>query len=198
MIRLHLQLPPMLGPTGRIPQRSNPVNPTYRPNQRPPQPVAPTASVQNFHPMKQPLPVGHVDASASGSVPAFQAIEEDPQDEEGDDEAMEPGDLIPGAGVHFIKPTKRKLAMATAVKRVLEKGVFSKGRRSSLIVRAASLSTQDLVLLQEQVTELSNSRQSEDKNEVHDVAERGSDTSATDLEPSAFFEAKAQETKTTF
>ena len=49
------------------------MNPTYRPNQRPPQPVAPTASVQNFHSMKQPLPVGHVDASASGSVPAFPA-----------------------------------------------------------------------------------------------------------------------------
>ena len=108
-----------------------------------------------------------------------------PQDEEGDDEAMEPGDLIPGAGVGFIKPTKRKLAKATAVKRVMGKGVLSKGRRSSLIVKAASLSTQDLVLLQEQVTELSDSRQSEDKNEVQDVAEQGSDISATDLEPSA-------------
>ena len=96
------------------------------------------------------------------------------------------GDLIPGAGVGFIKPTKRKLAKATAVKRVLGKGVFSKGRRSSLIVKASSLSTQDLVLLlQEQVTELSNSPQSEDKNDVHDVAEQGSDISATDLEPSA-------------
>ena len=65
--------------------------------------------------------------------------------------------------------------------------VFSQegGRRSSLIVKAASLSTQDLVLLQEQVTELSNSRQNEDKNEVQDVAEQGSDISATELEPSA-------------
>ena len=65
------------------------------------------------------------------------------------------------------------------------------------------MSTQDLVLLQEQVTELSNSRQNEDKNEVQDVAEQESDISATELEPSAsfgvaFFEAKAQETKTTF
>ena len=98
---------------------------------------------------------------------------------------MEPGDLIPGAGVGFLKPTKLKLAKATAVKRVLGKGVFSKGRRSSLTVKAASLSTQDLVLLQEQVNELSNSRQSEDKTEVHDVAEQGSDFLATDLEPSA-------------
>ena len=104
-------------------------------------------------------------------------IEDVPQDEEGDDEAMEPGDLIPGAGVGFIKPTKRKLAKATAVKRVLGKGVFSRGRRSSLMVKAASLSTHDLVLLQEQVTELSNSRQNEDK--------QGSDISAAELEPSA-------------
>ena len=101
------------------------------------------------------------------------------------DEAMEPGDIIPGAGVGFIKPTKRKLAKATAVKRVLGKGVFSKGRRPSLIVKAATLSTHDLVLLQEQVTELSNSRQNEDKNEVQDIAERRSEISATDLEPSA-------------
>ena len=40
MIRLHLQFLP------------NPVNPTYRPNQRPPQQVAPTASVQNFSPVE--------------------------------------------------------------------------------------------------------------------------------------------------
>ena len=68
-------------------------------------------------------------------------IEEVPQDEEGDDEAMEPGDLFPGAGVGFIKPTKRKLAEAPAIKRVLGKSAFSKGRRSSLIVKAASLTT---------------------------------------------------------
>ena len=98
---------------------------------------------------------------------------------------MESGALTPGAGVGFIKPTKHKLAQATAVKRVLGKTLFSKGRRSSLIVKAASLSTQDLVLLQEQVTELSNSRQNEDKNEVQVVAEHGSDVSATELEPSA-------------
>ena len=68
---------------------------------------------------------------------------------------------------------KCRLSKATAVNRVLRKGAFSKGRRSSLIVKAATLSTHDLVLLQ--VTELSNSRQNEDKNEVHDVAEQGSD-----------------------
>ena len=63
---------------------------------------------------------------------------------------MESGALTPaGAGVGFIKPTKRKLAKASAIKRVLGKGAFSKGRRLSLIVRSASLSTQDLVLLQE-------------------------------------------------
>ena len=110
--------------------------------------------------------------------------EEDPHDE-GDDESMEPGDITPGAGVGFIKPTKRRLSKATAVNRVLRKGAFSKGRRSSLIVKAATLSTHDLVLLQEQVTELSNSRQNEDKNEVQDIAERRSEISATDLEPSA-------------
>ena len=94
---------------------------------------------------------------------------------------MESGALTPtGAEVGFIKPTKRKLAKASAVKRV-----FSRGRRSSLIARAASLSTHDLVLLQEQVTALSNSRQSEDKNEVQDIAERRSEITATDLEPSA-------------
>ena len=101
-------------------------------------------------------------------------IEETPQDEEGDDEAMETGDPIHGAGVGFIKPTSSPRL-----------GVFSKGRRSSLIVKATSLSTHDLVLLQEQVTELSNSRQNEDKNEVQDIAEQRSDISATDLEPSA-------------
>ena len=62
-----------VGPTCRLPQRSNPVNPTYRPNQRPHQPVAPTASVQNFPPLNHPLLVGLVDAGASGSVPAFPA-----------------------------------------------------------------------------------------------------------------------------
>ena len=96
-------------------------------------------------------------------------IEEIPQDEEGDDESMASGALTPFAGVGFIKPTKRKLAKATAVKRVMGKSLFSKGRRSSLILKAASLSTQDLVLLQEQVTDLSNSRQNEDKNEVQVV-----------------------------
>ena len=278
--------PCAVGHTGRPPQRSNPVNPTYWPNQRSHQPVVLTASVQNFPPMNQPLRDGVVDAAASVSFPAFPVgnldwlknflqqilspedylkyqslfkpspqkeevplalqlanktkergsvlakierervlvgdlkakyekhtetltqlmerkyslqreieelealsaaaeakqqgvpvepvapgppqgsqpvgprdvfpgppplIEGVPQDE-GDDESMEPGDITPGAGVGFIKPTKRKLAKATAVKRVLGKGAFSKGGRSSLIVKAATLSTQDLVLLQEQVT----------------------------------------------
>ena len=102
-------------------------------------------------------------------------IEEVPQDEDGDDEAMEPVAITPAAGVGFVKPTKRKLAKAPAI-------------RSSLILKAASLSTQDLVLLQEQVTELSNSRQNEDKNDVQVVAEQGSDISATELEPRASLE----------
>ena len=312
--------PYIVGPTGRQPQRSNPVNPTYRQNQKPPQPMAPSASVQSFPPLNQPVPVGLVETSASGGVPAFPAgsldwlknflqeilspedylkykssfdpapqkeevplalqlanktkergsvlaqierervlvgdlkakyekhtetlsqlmerkyslqreieelemlsaaaeekqhnvpvepvapgpphtpqpvgpretlpgppplMEEDPHVEEGDDESMEPGDITPGAGVGFIKPTKRRLSKATAVNRVLRKGAFSKGRRSSLIVKAATLSTHDLVLLKEQVTELSNSRQNEDKNEVQDIAERRSEISAADLEPSA-------------
>ena len=75
MIRRHLQLPlsHAVGPTGRPLQRSNPVNPTYRPSQRRSQPVAPTASVQHFHPLNQPLPVRLVDAAASGSVLGFPA-----------------------------------------------------------------------------------------------------------------------------
>ena len=40
--------PYTVGPTGRPPQRLNPVNTTYRPNQRASQLVAPTASVQHF------------------------------------------------------------------------------------------------------------------------------------------------------
>ena len=48
-----------------------------------------------------------------------------PQDEEADDEAMESGALTPtGVGVGFIKPTKRKLAKASAIGRVLGKGAF--------------------------------------------------------------------------
>ena len=282
--------PHVVGPTGRQPQRSNPVNPTYRPNQRQQQPMVPSASAQSFPPLNQPVPTGRVETSGSGGVPAFPAgnldwlknflheilspedylkykssfdptpekeevplalqwanktkergsvlaqierervlvadlkakyekhtetltqlmerkyslqreIEElemlsaaaeekqhdvpvDPHDE-GDDESTEPGDITPGAGVGFIKPTKRRLSKATAVNRVLRNCAFSKGRRSSLIAKAATLSTHDLVLLQEQVIELSNSRHNEDKKEVQDIAERGSEISATDLEPSA-------------
>ena len=59
-------------------------------------------------PPQTPQPVGPRDVFPG--PPSL--IEDVPQDEEGDDEAMEPGDLIPGAGVGFIKPTKRKLAKA--------------------------------------------------------------------------------------
>ena len=142
----------------------------------PVEPVAPG-------PPQTPQPVGPRE-TLPGPPPL---MEEDPHDE-GDDESMEPGNITPGAGVGFIKPTKRRLSKATAVNRVLRKGAFSKGRRSSLIVKAATLSTHDLVLLQEQVTELSNSRQNEDKNEVQDIAERRSEISATDLEPCASLE----------
>ena len=52
---------------------------------------------------------------------------------------MEADALTPaGVGVGFIKPTKRQLAKASAVKRVLGKGAFPRGRRSSLIVKAAA------------------------------------------------------------
>ena len=118
-----------------------------------------------------PLPIGPRDVFP-GPPPL---IEEVSQDEEEDDEAMESGALTPtGAGVGFIKPTKRKLVKASAVKRMLGKSAFSKGRMSSLIVKAASLSTQYLVLLQEQESELSKFRQNEDKNEVQVVAEQES------------------------
>ena len=50
------------------------------------------------------------------------------------------------------------------------------------------MSTHDLVLLQEQLTALSNPRQSEDKKEVHVSAEQESDISATELEPRASLE----------
>ena len=54
---------------------------------------------------------------------------------------MEAGALTPtGAGVGFIKPTKCKLANASAVKRVLGKGALSRGHRSSFIVETAALS----------------------------------------------------------
>ena len=126
-------------------------------------------------------------------------VEEVPQGEEGDDgEAMESDALTPaGAGVGFIKPTKRNIAKASAVKCMLGKGAFSKGRTSSLAVKAESLSTDELARFQEDLAALSNSRQSEDKNEVQ-VA----DISATELEPSAFlgsvFRREGTETKTPF
>ena len=57
-----------------------------------------------------------------------------------------------------------------------------------MIVKAGSLSTHDFVLPQEQVTALSNSRQSEDKKEVQVVAEHEPDISASEVEPSASLE----------
>ena len=57
-----------VGPTGRQPQRSNPVKPTYRPNQRQQQPVVPSASVQSFPPLNQLVPTGRVETSGSGGT----------------------------------------------------------------------------------------------------------------------------------
>ena len=48
-------------------------NPTYRPQRQNSKPVPPNGATQNFPPLNQPLPVGLVDAAASGSVPAFPA-----------------------------------------------------------------------------------------------------------------------------
>ena len=50
-----------------------PVNPTYRPNQRQQQPMVPSASVQSFPPLNQPVPTGRVETSGTGGVPAFPA-----------------------------------------------------------------------------------------------------------------------------
>ena len=60
-------------PLGRLPQRSASTNPSYRPQRQNPKPIPPTGTTQNFPPLTQPLPVGVVDASASGSVPPFPA-----------------------------------------------------------------------------------------------------------------------------
>ena len=65
--------PYVVGPTGRQPQRSSPVNPTYRPNQRQQQPMVLSASVQSFLPLNQPVPTGRVETSGTGGVPAFLA-----------------------------------------------------------------------------------------------------------------------------
>ena len=65
--------PYVVVPTGRQPQRSNPVNPTYRTNQRQPQLVVPSASAQSFPPLNQPVPTGRVETSGTGGVPAFPA-----------------------------------------------------------------------------------------------------------------------------
>ena len=65
--------PFVAGPLGRLPQRSAPTNPSYRPQRQNPKPVPPTGTTQNFPPLNQPLPVGLVDAAASGTVPPFAA-----------------------------------------------------------------------------------------------------------------------------
>ena len=65
--------PYVVGPTGRPPQRSNPVNPTFRPNQKQQQPMVPSASVQSFPPLNQPVPTGRVETSGTCGVPAFPA-----------------------------------------------------------------------------------------------------------------------------
>ena len=63
----------LAGPLGRLPQRIAPTNPTYRPQRQNSKPVLPNGATQNFPPLSQILPVGLVDAAASGSVPAFPA-----------------------------------------------------------------------------------------------------------------------------
>ena len=65
--------PFVAGPLGRLPQRTAPTNPTFRPQRQNSKPVPPTGTRQNFPPLNQPLLVGLVDAAASGSVPAFPA-----------------------------------------------------------------------------------------------------------------------------
>ena len=63
----------MAGPLGRLPLKTTPTNPSYRPQRQNSKPVLPTGTTQNFPPLNLPLPVGVVDASASGSVPPFPA-----------------------------------------------------------------------------------------------------------------------------
>ena len=65
--------PFQIGPLGRPPQRIAPTNPTFRPQRQNSKPVLPNGAAQNFPPLNQPLPVGLVDAAASGPVPAFPA-----------------------------------------------------------------------------------------------------------------------------
>ena len=104
-----------------------------------------------------------------------------------DDEAMESGALAPsGVGVGFMKPTKTEDCQDICYQAcVWRKGAFAKGRRSSLIVKAESFSTDELVRFQEDLASLSNSRQSEDKSEVQVVAEQETDDISVELEPSA-------------
>ena len=65
--------PFVAGPLGGLPQRTAPTNPTYRPQRQNSKIVPPIGMTHNFPPLNQPLPVGLVDAAASGSVPAFPA-----------------------------------------------------------------------------------------------------------------------------
>ena len=70
----HFSLIPLwLVPWGRLPHRTATTNPTFRSHRQNCKPVPPTGTTQKFPPLNQPLPVGLVDAAASGSVPAFPA-----------------------------------------------------------------------------------------------------------------------------
>ena len=97
--------------------------------------------------------------------------------------------------------TKRKVVKAVTVKRVVGKGVTGKGNRFSLVANAQTLSMRELARLQEDLVELSNCRQEGD--EKHDAQLPADEISATEVDQSAsfwaaFFDAKAQETKTDF
>ena len=53
--------PFVAGPLGRLPQRSAPTNPSYRPQRQNSKPVPPTGTTQHFPPLNQPLPVSLVE-----------------------------------------------------------------------------------------------------------------------------------------
>ena len=63
----------LAGPLGRLTQRTAPTNPTHRPQRQNSKTVHPTGTPQNVPPLNQPLPVGLLDAAASGSVHGFPA-----------------------------------------------------------------------------------------------------------------------------
>ena len=129
-------------------------------------------------------------ALAVGPREAFPAppplVEEVPQDEDADDEEMDTfrGALTPpGDGVDFTRPTKRKVVKAVTVKRVMGKGVTGRGNRFSLVAKAQTLSMRELTRLQEDLVELSNSRQEYDENPAVELS--AYEISATEVEQSA-------------